>query len=113
MKAVRYQMIKLCNGYGLMISIKKDDYTNLFKLIFHLKSKIMFGVIPMTIIWFIVFLFALRQRNKYETLAQNATEPEEINALKKLVTRHTTRAILYGLFFAAFLIMLLMILTVR
>lgn len=72
----------------------------------------MFGVIPMTIIWFIVFLFALRQRNKYEVLVQNATEPEEIDALKKLVTKHTIRSVLYGLIFASFLIMLLMILAV-
>jgi hypothetical protein len=69
----------------------------------------MFGVIPMTIVWFMAFLFALGQRSKYEILAQNATEPEEISALKKIVTKHTLRAFLYGLFFIFFLVMCFMI----
>jgi hypothetical protein len=69
----------------------------------------MFGVIPMTIIWFIAFMFALSQRSKYETLIQGATEPEEIDALKRIVAKHTVRAILYGLIFGVFLVLCLTI----
>jgi hypothetical protein len=71
----------------------------------------MFGVIPLTIVWFLAFLFALRQRSKYSALAQNATEQEEIIALNKIIDKHTFRASIYGVIFAFFLIMCLAIFT--
>jgi hypothetical protein len=71
----------------------------------------MFGVIPMTIVWLIAFLFALGQKSKYEALVQKATEPEEVSALNKLVNKHTVRAVIYGLFFGFFLIMFLVVIS--
>lgn len=71
----------------------------------------MFGVIPIMIFWLLAFLFALGQRRKYKNLAYKATEPEEIGAYKKIVTRHTIRAVIYGLIFIFFLVLILRILT--
>jgi uncharacterized membrane protein len=68
-------------------------------------------MILLTIVWILALVFAMSQRSKYKNLVQAATEPEEIAAYKKIIDKHTTRAVIYGIILGINLILWIVMLS--